>query len=75
MCDQVGGISNAEVNSLEMEMLRMISFSLFVEPAAYERYRGSLYSHVRPADGAPQLPPALGADAVSAESEPMAIDM
>ena len=26
---RVGGISNAEVNALEMEMLRMISFSLF----------------------------------------------
>jgi len=26
-----------QVNSLEMEMLRMISFSLFVEPEAYER--------------------------------------
>jgi len=44
---RVGGISNTEVNSLEMEMLRMISFSLFVEPEAYERYRGSLYSHAR----------------------------
>jgi len=30
-----------------MEMLRMISFSLFVQPEQYERYRGSLYSHVR----------------------------
>lgn len=36
-----------QVNSLEMEMLRMISFSLFVQPEQYERYRGSLYSHVR----------------------------
>jgi hypothetical protein len=45
---RVGGISNAEVNSLEMEMLRMISFSLFVQPEQYERYRGSLYSHVVP---------------------------
>merc|ERR1719198_2210312 len=44
---RVGGISNAEVNSLEMEMLRMISFSLFVQPEQYERYRGSLYSHLR----------------------------
>jgi len=42
---RVGGISNAEVNSLEMEMLRMISFSLFVQPEQYERYRCSLYSH------------------------------
>lgn len=45
---RVGGISNSEVNSLEMEMLRMISFSLFVQPEQYERYRGSLYSHVEP---------------------------
>jgi len=34
---RVGGISNAEVNSLEMELLRMISFSLFVQPDQYER--------------------------------------
>ena len=40
---RVGGISNGEVNSLEMEMLRMISFSLFVQPEQYERYRASLY--------------------------------
>merc|ERR1712070_451826 len=44
---RVGGISNIEVNSLEMEMLRMISFTLFVQPEQYERYRGSLYSHVK----------------------------
>jgi len=43
---RVGGISNIEVNSLEMEMLRMISFSLFVQPEQYERYRCSLYSHM-----------------------------
>jgi len=43
---RVGGISNSEVNSLEMEMLRMISFSLFVRPEQFERYRGSLYSHI-----------------------------
>eukprot|EP00326_Haptolina_ericina_P030653 CAMPEP_0181171404 /NCGR_PEP_ID=MMETSP1096-20121128/1889_1 /TAXON_ID=156174 ORGANISM="Chrysochromulina ericina, Strain CCMP281" /NCGR_SAMPLE_ID=MMETSP1096 /ASSEMBLY_ACC=CAM_ASM_000453 /LENGTH=209 /DNA_ID=CAMNT_0023259045 /DNA_START=20 /DNA_END=649 /DNA_ORIENTATION=- len=47
---RVGGISNAEVNSLEMEMLRMISFSLFVEPDVYERYRRSLYAHVQSDD-------------------------
>jgi len=27
-------------------MLRMISFSLFVRPEQFERYRGSLYSHI-----------------------------
>lgn len=45
---RVGGISNIEVNSLEIEMLRMISFSLFVQPDQYDRYRCSLYSHVSP---------------------------
>jgi len=45
---RVGGISNSEVNSLEMEMLRMISFSLFVSQEQYTEYRGSLYSHVQP---------------------------
>jgi len=55
---RVGGISNLEVNSLEMEMLRMISFSLFVQPDQYERYRCSLYSHVTPqrAAAAPTAP-------------------
>jgi len=54
---RVGGISNTEVNSLEMEMLRMISFSLFVQPDQYERYRCSLYSHVTPrAPTAPTMP-------------------
>jgi len=50
---RVGGISNQEVNSLEMEMLRMISFSLFVQPDQYCRYRSSLYAHFSPqsADG------------------------
>lgn len=53
---RVGGISNIEVNSLEMEMLRMISFSLFVQPEQYERYRCSLYSHMAPAQSLMQLP-------------------
>mmetsp|Transcript_13785 Transcript_13785/g.29068 ORF Transcript_13785/g.29068 Transcript_13785/m.29068 type:complete len:203 (-) Transcript_13785:534-1142(-) len=55
---RVGGISNTEVNSLEMEMLRMISFSLFVQPDHYERYRGSLYSHLSE-QRAPPPPPAV----------------
>jgi len=64
---RVGGISNVEVNSLEMEMLRMISFSLFVQPDQYERYRCSLYSHMTPAQnlmGAPEV--AQGPDASAA---------
>mmetsp|Transcript_21600 Transcript_21600/g.54946 ORF Transcript_21600/g.54946 Transcript_21600/m.54946 type:complete len:210 (-) Transcript_21600:274-903(-) len=60
---RVGGISNIEVNSLEMEMLRMISFSLFVQSDQYERYRCSLYSHMVPAAEAaqgPEPPPPAG---------------
>lgn len=60
---RVGGISNSEVNSLEMEMLRMISFSLFVPTEQYERYRGSLYSHVT-APLSPQIAPVATPGAV-----------
>jgi len=39
-----------------MEMLRMISFSLFVQTDQYDRYRASLYSHVgQPGPAASQL--------------------
>uniref|UniRef100_A0A7S0J7V7 Cyclin n=1 Tax=Calcidiscus leptoporus TaxID=127549 RepID=A0A7S0J7V7_9EUKA len=78
---RVGGISNAEVNSLEMEMLRMISFSLFVQPDQYEKYRGSLYSHLAPRQDTSlpmvaqqQLPcqPAVGGyEAAVGASDPM----
>mmetsp|Transcript_21764 Transcript_21764/g.73209 ORF Transcript_21764/g.73209 Transcript_21764/m.73209 type:complete len:224 (-) Transcript_21764:367-1038(-) len=44
---RVGGISVAEVNNLEMEMLRMISFSLYVAPEQYDRYRSSLYDQLQ----------------------------
>jgi len=44
---RVGGISNLEVNNLEIELLRMISFSLYVSPEQYERYRASLYEQIR----------------------------
>jgi hypothetical protein len=54
---QVNATPPPQVNSLEMEMLRMISFSLFVQTDQYDRYRASLYSHVgqpgQPASHAP----------------------
>ena len=43
---RVGGITNSEVNSLEMELLRMISFSLFVQPEQYEHLREWLLSYL-----------------------------
>ena len=61
---RVGGISNSEVNNLEMEMLRMISFSLYVAPDQYEKYRHSLYSHLPGEEN--QLP-------MHSSTEPMAI--
>lgn len=65
---RVGGISNIEVNSLEMEMLRMISFSLFVQPEQYERYRCSLYSHMSPAAQAALTNVPEGAQAAQADA-------
>ena len=60
-----------QVNSLEMEMLRMISFSLFVQPEQYERYRCSLYSHMTPGGGAgealAQVPEGAAAAAAAAQ--------
>ena len=61
-----------QVNSLEMEMLRMISFSLFVQPEQYERYRCSLYSHMTPGgagagEALAQVPEGAAAAAAAAQ--------
>lgn len=63
---RVGGISNAEINNLEMELLRMISFSLYVSPEQYERYRTSLYDQIRWKPAASSPSPAAVPAAVSA---------
>eukprot|EP00300_Choanocystis_sp_HF-7_P010332 c16896_g1_i2.p1 GENE.c16896_g1_i2~~c16896_g1_i2.p1 ORF type:complete len:137 (+),score=30.39 c16896_g1_i2:53-412(+) len=42
---RVGGIPTAELNTLEVEFLFMINFSLHVETDEYERYRSELKSH------------------------------
>ncbi|KAL3929869.1 MAG: hypothetical protein SGPRY_001775 [Prymnesium sp.] len=47
-------------------MLRMISFSLFVKPDAYERYRVTLYSHVRRLG----MPATLSGNALSSMEQP-----
>mmetsp|Transcript_927 Transcript_927/g.2561 ORF Transcript_927/g.2561 Transcript_927/m.2561 type:complete len:240 (+) Transcript_927:281-1000(+) len=72
---RVGGISNSEVNNLEMEMLRMISFSLYVSPEQYERYRCSLYDQIRwkaPAALPPAPVPVPAAVAPVAATTPVA---
>ncbi len=39
---KVGGISNLEVNHLEIEFLNLMNFSLFVDPLVFFRYRDQL---------------------------------
>ena len=52
-------------------MLRMISFSLFVQPEQYERYRCSLYSHMTPGgaqgEALAQVPEGAAAAAAAAQ--------
>ena len=75
---RVGGIANAEVNNLEMEMLHMISFSLYVSPEQYERYRTSLYDQIRwkPATALVVAPAAaIGAGSVPIQREPSDVVM
>eukprot|EP01012_Entosiphon_sulcatum_P028994 TRINITY_DN35210_c0_g1_i1.p1 TRINITY_DN35210_c0_g1~~TRINITY_DN35210_c0_g1_i1.p1 ORF type:complete len:186 (-),score=29.57 TRINITY_DN35210_c0_g1_i1:83-640(-) len=44
----IGGISNAEMNRLEISFLTMIGFNLFVAPELYAQYRSQLMAHVQP---------------------------
>lgn len=39
---KVGGISNMELNLLEIEFLNFINFSLYVDPILFFRYREQL---------------------------------
>jgi hypothetical protein len=42
---RVGGVPIVELNSLEVEFLFMINFSLHVDTVEYERYRKELQAH------------------------------
>jgi len=44
---KVGGVSNSEVNSLEIEFLFMVNFNLFVSREEYEIYNQRLMTHAR----------------------------
>lgn len=41
---RVGGISNAEINVLEIELLNAINFNLYVDPVLFLKYRQRLIS-------------------------------
>ena len=43
---QVGGVPTGEVNSLELEFLFSINFSLHVTTEVYERYYSELANHM-----------------------------
>lgn len=43
---KVGGISNKEINQLEIEFLNYINFNLYVDPVLFFRYRQRLLSQV-----------------------------
>jgi len=44
---KVGGVSNTEVNSLEIEFLFMVNFNLFVATDEYNVYNQRLMTHAR----------------------------
>jgi hypothetical protein len=44
---RVGGVSNAEMNKLEMELLDMLDFAVAVDHRAYARYREHLEKEMR----------------------------
>ncbi|KAF8651255.1 hypothetical protein HU200_063505 [Digitaria exilis] len=44
---RVGGVSNAEMNKLELELLAVLDFAVAVDHRAYERYREHLEEEMR----------------------------
>ena len=44
---RVGGISNKEVNVLEIEFLNLINFSLHVDPILFFKYRQRLLAQIK----------------------------
>lgn len=43
---QIGGVSTEEINSLEVEFLFMINFSLYVSREIYDQYHRELTKHM-----------------------------
>lgn len=48
----IGGISNAEMNKLEIAFLLLVDFNLFITPETYEQYKTYLLQH----SGSPSRP-------------------
>ena len=43
---KLGGVASAEMNSLELEFLQLLNFSLFVSPEVYVKYHSELRNYV-----------------------------
>mmetsp|Transcript_15003 Transcript_15003/g.30901 ORF Transcript_15003/g.30901 Transcript_15003/m.30901 type:complete len:284 (-) Transcript_15003:465-1316(-) len=66
---KVGGVPATEMNSLEVEFLFRINFSLHVTPELYNKYHSELVTHAVAADG--KLPPSPNDVALVPPSPPM----
>jgi len=44
---KVGGLAHRELNNLEVEMLQLLDFRLFIDDAVYEKYRVDVLEFVR----------------------------
>ena len=44
----IGGVSNSEINTLELEFLTQIGWETWVEPAEYDAYVQALWSRFGP---------------------------
>lgn len=77
---KVGGIPTAEMNSLELEFLFMINFTLNVTPEVYKQYETELTMHYyssapgETGEGPPAAPMAAAPAEPSAETAPMQVD-
>lgn len=68
---KVGGVPPTEMNSLEVEFLFRINFSLHVTPELYNKYHSELVTHAVAADGSQQQPPSPNGVSIVPPSPPM----
>lgn len=52
----IGGISNPEMNKLEVNFLLLVDFNLFITPETYDQYKTYLMQHSNASKGSPKSP-------------------
>ncbi len=70
---KVGGISRTELNCLEVEMLNLLHFELYVHPALYSQYVEEIKKNAFGASN--EVPTAEAGKAGEAEKDQMEVDM